>query len=198
MIKKRIFDLFFTIPGIIIVLPVLVLSAFWIKLDTDGPIFFRQERVGRNGKLFKIYKFRTMVSNAESIGEKVTIGCDSRITQSGSFLRKFKLDELPQLINVLFGEMSLVGPRPEVPEYVMYWPSEIRDLILSIPPGITDFASLEFRNENDLLEGCTDPVEKYIKEITPVKLEYYLKYVTKRSVLVDFWLILRTISTVFR
>lgn len=198
MIAKRIFDLVFVIPGLLILSPVFVLAALWISIDSKGPVFFRQERVGRNGKIFRIFKFRTMVVNAESLGAKITLGNDSRITRSGAFLRRYKLDELPQLFNVFKGEMSLVGPRPEVPEYVAYWPDEMRELVLSVPPGITDFASIEFRNENDLLEGASDPVEKYIQEIIPIKLDYYEHYVNSRSILLDFWLILRTIGVIFR
>ena len=198
MIVKRIFDLVFVIPGLLTLFPVFVLVAIWIKNDSTGPIFFRQVRVGKSGQPFRIFKFRTMVVNAESLGEKVTVGKDPRITRSGGFLRKYKLDELPQLINVLNGEMSLVGPRPEVPEYVAHWPEEIRDLVLSVPPGITDFASIEFRDENDMLQGASDPVEKYIKEIIPIKLGYYARYVRERSILLDFRLILRTINAIFR
>lgn len=196
MIAKRVFDLFFVIPGLLILLPVFVLVAVFIKSDSRGAIFFRQERVGKAGKPFLIFKFRTMVDNAESMGAKVTVGKDPRITRSGAILRKYKVDELPQLINVLKGEMSLVGPRPEVSEYVAYWPLEIRDLILSVPPGITDLASIEFRNENELLEGASDPVETYVREILPVKLKYYERYVRERSIFLDFWLLLKTIVAI--
>ncbi len=198
MIAKRIFDLILVVPGLLILLPVFVPIAFWIRKDSKGPVFFRQERVGKAGQLFWIYKFRTMVMNAESLGARVTVGKDPRVTRSGEFLRRYKLDELPQLINVLKGEMSLVGPRPEVPEYVAYWPIEMHDLILSVPPGITDYASIEFRNENELLDGVADPVEVYIREIIPIKLEYYVRYVRDRGIFLDFWLILRTIAAVFR
>ena len=198
MIAKRIFDLVFVIPGLLLLSPVLFLSAFSVKIDTTGPVFFRQERVGKYGELFRIFKFRTMVVDAESFGGKVTVGRDPRITRSGAFLRKYKLDELPQLINVFKGEMSLVGPRPEVPEYVAHWPADARELVLSVPPGITDFASIEFRNENDLLDGADDPVEKYIQEITPIKLEFYERYVRERSLWLDFRLILQTVVAVFR
>lgn len=196
MIAKRIFDLFFVIPGLVILLPVFVLVAVLIKSDSKGSIFFRQERVGKTGKPFLIFKFRTMVDNAESLGAKVTVGKDPRITRSGAILRKYKVDELPQLINVLKGEMSLVGPRPEVPEYVAYWPLDMRDLILSVPPGITDLASIEFRNENELLEDALDPVETYVREILPVKLKYYERYVRERSIFLDFWLMLKTIHAI--
>ena len=198
MIPKRIFDLVFVIPGLLVLLPVFFFIAIWIKIDSSGPVFFRQERVGQSGHLFRIFKFRTMVVNAESLGAKVTIGKDPRITRSGSFLRKYKLDELPQLINVVNGEMSLVGPRPEVPEYVDHWPSTVRDLVLSVPPGITDYASIEFRDENDRLQSALDPVEKYINEIIPIKLVYYLRYVRERSLLLDLKLILRTILVLLR
>ena len=198
MIVKRIFDLVFVIPGLLVLSPLFILVSILIKFDSNGPIFFKQERVGKNGQLFLIYKFRTMVVNAQSLGTKITVGKDSRITRTGSFLRKYKLDELPQLINVLAGEMSLVGPRPEVPEYVSYWPKDMYQLILSVPPGITDFASIEFHDENDLLEGVSDPIDKYISEIIPKKLEYYARYVRERSILLDLWLILRTIGVILR
>lgn len=198
MIAKRIFDLVFVIPGLLVLLPIFILLSIFIKFDSTGPIFFKQKRVGKNGRTFLIYKFRTMVVNAESLGAKVTVGKDSRITRAGSLLRKYKLDELPQLINVLTGEMSLVGPRPEVPEYVAYWPKNMYQLILSVPPGITDFASIEFRDENIILEGVSDPVGKYVNEIIPKKLEYYSRYVRERSIWVDFCLILRTIGCIIR
>lgn len=198
MIAKRIFDLVFVLPGLLVLSPIFILVSILIKLDSKGPVFFKQERVGKNGQLFLIYKFRTMVVNAQSLGAKITIGKDSRITRAGLFLRKYKLDELPQLINVLTGEMSLVGPRPEVTEYVAYWPQDMYQLILSVPPGITDFASIEFRDENDMLEGVSDPVGKYVNEIIPKKLEYYSRYVRERSILIDLWLILRTIALIIR
>lgn len=198
MIVKRIFDLFFVIPGLLVLLPVFTFVSLWIKTDTKGPVFFRQMRVGKAGKLFSIFKFRTMVVNAESLGAKITVGNDSRVTKSGLFLRKYKLDELPQLINVLRGEMSLVGPRPEVPEYVEYWPADLRELILSVSPGITDYASIEFRDENKLLGVVGNPVETYISEIMPIKLAYYVRYVRERSVFLDFWLVLKTIASILR
>ena len=196
MFAKRIFDLFFVIPGLLLFSPIFLLLALWIKTDSTGPVFFRQERVGKEGKLFRIFKFRTMVQNAEFLGAKVTIGRDPRITRSGELLRKYKLDELPQLLNILNGEMSLVGPRPEVAEYVEYWPADIRELVLSVPPGITDFASIEFRNENELLETAEDPIAEYIYKIIPIKLDYYVRYVHERSISLDFLLILRTIKVI--
>ncbi|MCW8933010.1 MAG: sugar transferase [Gammaproteobacteria bacterium] len=197
MLAKRIFDLILVIPGLLFLSPLFLILALWIKTDSTGPFFFRQERVGKSGRLFQIYKFRTMVFNAESMGARVTVGQDSRITRSGKVLRKYKLDELPQLLNVLKGEMSLVGPRPEVPEYVVHWPEDVRDLVLSVPPGITDFASIEFRNENELLEGVSDPVDEYIRKITPIKLNYYSRYVKERSLTVDISLIFNTLVAIF-
>lgn len=198
MRAKRLFDLLFTIPGLILVFPLFLFIALWIKLDSPGPIFFRQERVGFGGRPFMILKFRTMVMNAESIGPKVTSDGDPRITRSGRWLRKYKLDELPQLINVLKGEMSLVGPRPEVPEYVAHYPADVREQVLSVPPGITDFAAIEFRDENAMLEHAADPQRTYLERILPIKLKLYLKYVRERSLWTDFVLILRTMAKVVR
>ncbi len=197
MFTKRLFDLALVIPGLIVLSPLFITISLWIKLDSSGPIFFRQKRVGQYGKEFEILKFRTMVVNAESLGAKLTVGSDSRITKSGVFLRKYKVDELPQLINVLKGEMSLVGPRPEVPEYVAYWDAGDKEEVLSVPPGITDFASIEFKDENDMLVNSKNPVDKYIKEIVPLKLEYNKRYVRERSVWLDISLIFKTLLEVF-
>lgn len=196
MLLKRIFDLFFTIPGIIILMPVFLCISLLIKIDSPGTVFFRQERVGRFGKIFRIYKFRTMVVDAEKIGRQITVGKDSRVTRSGQFLRKYKLDELPQLINVLIGDMSLVGPRPEVPRYVAMYPQEVRDIVLSVKPGITDFASIEYKDENTILGKAEDPDKAYIEEVMPIKLKYYEKYVRERSLWLDFCLIIRTIVAI--
>ena len=187
MYSKRLFDLLLTIPGLLILLPVFFVIAVIIKTDTGGPIFFRQVRAGKYGQPFRIFKFRTMVVNSEKIGQQITVG---------NVLRKYKLDELPQLLNVLKGEMSIVGPRPEVPEYVKYWPQETKELVLSISPGITDIASIEFKNENELLEKAENPAEKYIQEIIPIKLEYYVKYVRDRNLLMDLRLIVKTIKEI--
>ena len=198
MISKRIFDLLCVIPGLIILSPVLLIIALIIKLKDGGEILFKQVRVGKNGKNFKVLKFRTMVINAEQIGDKVTTGDDPRITPIGHILRKYKLDELPQLINVLKGEMSLVGPRPEVPEYVEFYPGNVKDIVLSVPPGMTDKASIEFVNENELLSGSTDPVNDYKNKVLPIKLDYYVDYVETRSLYLDFSLILKTIIAIFK
>lgn len=196
MIVKRVFDLVFAIPGLICLSPFFLLAALWVKADSSGPVFFRQERVGMLGRPFRIYKFRTMCSDAEAKGRQLTVGDDPRITESGFFLRRYKLDELPQLINVILGDMSLVGPRPEVPKYVTCYPPEVREVVLSVRPGITDYASIEYRDENSLLAGAVDPEQVYIDEILPVKLDYYRKYVMERSLLLDFKLILLTLKKI--
>ncbi|MFC1628596.1 sugar transferase [Gemmatimonadota bacterium] len=192
MILKRLFDLTFTIPGVLVLSPVILVIALWIKLDSPGPILFRQMRVGRNGASFRMMKFRTM-AETEGIGLQLTTGRNSRITRSGAFLRRHKLDEIPQLINVIKGEMSLVGPRPEVPEYVAVYPAETREIVLSVPPGITDYASIEFRNEASMLEASQDPEATYLDEILPAKLELNVQYVLERSLWLDLRLILKTI-----
>lgn len=196
MLAKRIFDLVFTIPGVIVLSPLFVLVTLAIKLDSPGPVFFRQARVGRFGKPFFIYKFRTMVVDGEKLGGQITVGVDRRITGVGRMLRKYKIDELPQLLNVLQGEMSLVGPRPEVPKYVALYPKDVYEQVLSVPPGITDFASIEYRDENAILGLATDPEREYVEKILPVKLDYYLKYVQQRSLWLDFVLIWKTIGAV--
>ncbi len=193
---KRIFDIFFASFGLIIISPLLLLIAIWIKLDSPGPIFFRQERVGQFGTSFRIHKFRTMVTDAEKRGMQLTVGKDNRITRSGCFLRHYKLDELPQLIDVLVGNMSLVGPRPEVPKYVACYPDNIRDLVLSVKPGITDLASIEFREENKILGLSTNPEKTYINEILPIKLEYYIQYRQKNNIFLDLLIILRTFQAI--
>lgn len=196
MTQKRAFDLFFSFIGVLLLAPLFLFIGAWIKLDSPGPVFFRQERVGRFRKNFRIFKFRTMCLDAEAKGGLITVGEDPRITRSGRFLRKTKLDELPQLLNVLLGDMSLVGPRPEVPRYVALYPAEVRDLVLSVPPGITDYASIEFKDENVILGRAADPDRAYIEVVMPVKLAYYQKYVAERSLWVDFILILKTLKAI--
>ena len=198
MITKRLFDLFFATAGMLLLLPFLALAAFWIRLDSPGPVLFRQVRVGRFGVPFSIFKFRTMCVDAEAKGRQITAGDDPRITRSGRWLRRHKLDELPQLLNVIRGEMSLVGPRPEVPRYVALYPPDVRDLILSVPPGITDFASIEYRDESTVLGKAADPEYTYIHEVMPVKLGYYVRYVTERTIWVDLKLIFATLGALFR
>ena len=192
MIVKRLLDLFLSVSGLIILSPLFLLISLWIKIDSKGPVFYRQVRVGKNMEPFKIFKFRTMVHDPHDKGLQLTTSDDKRITRSGRFLRKTKLDELPQLINVFIGEMSLVGPRPEVPKYVEYYPEEVRKIVLSVPPGITDRASLEFKNENEILHLSKDPEKTYIDEILPVKLKYYVGYVENRTLLGDIKIIIDT------
>lgn len=194
---KRLLDLALTIPGVLVLSPLLLAVALWVKWDSPGPVLFRQLRVGKGGRLFQVLKFRTMVVGAEAEGPKITVDRDSRITRSGTFIRRHKLDELPQLINVLKGEMSLVGPRPEVPEYVERYPPDVRDVVLSVAPGITDPASIRFKDETKLLAGVSDPEKTYVEEILPQKLELYQQYVRERSLWLDVRLIWRTLTAIF-
>lgn len=191
---KRLFDIVLAGLGLVVLSPLLLGIALWIKLDSAGPVFFRQERVGQNGRPFRIHKFRTMVIDAERMGAQITVGQDSRITRAGRSLRRAKLDELPQLIDVLVGTMSLVGPRPEVPRYVARYPIELRDKVLSVKPGITDRASIEFRNEGALLAAASDPEQAYTEVVLPTKLRYAVDYVDNMSLAQDLRLILQTLK----
>lgn len=192
---KRIFDIAASVCGLIVLSPLFLILAVWIKLDSKGPVFYRQVRVGKNNKDFRIFKFRSMRAGSDK-GSLVTIGGrDPRITRSGHFIRKFKLDELPQLINVFVGDMSLVGPRPEVRHYVNYWTPEQMH-VLDVRPGITDSASIKFRNENDLLDKAKNPEEYYINVIMQEKIRLYLEYVENHSLWYDIKLIFKTIKVV--
>ena len=194
---KRLMDVAISGCALLVLWPLLLLIALAIKIDDPGPVFYRQVRVGRNGKEFRIFKFRTMVVDADKKGLQITVGRDSRITRVGAFLRKTKLDELAQLLNVFAGEMSFVGPRPEVPKYVdLYTPYQRQ--VLLVRPGITDYASIAYRNENDLLEGAQDPERMYIDEIMPAKIELNMKYLRRVSPLEDIRLIFATIAAVIR
>ena len=195
---KRLFDFIASFYGLILLSPIFVLAALWIKIDSRGPIFFRQERVGFQGVLFRIHKFRTMVLDAEKKGKQITVGADSRITTVGSFLRKYKLDELPQLIDVLVGDMSLVGPRPEVPKYIDCYSDDEKHDVLSVKPGITDNASIEFRDENELLASSKDPEATYISEVLPKKIALYRQYVRERSFFGDVAIIFKTIFLIIK
>ncbi|OQY53431.1 MAG: sugar transferase [Candidatus Parabeggiatoa sp. nov. 2] len=195
MNSKRLFDLCCILPGLILLSPLFVLIALWIKLDSRGPVFFLQTRIGQFGKHFKIIKFRTMHSSKG--GLKLTIGRDARITRCGHFLRRYKLDELPQLINVLKGDMSLVGPRPEVPEYVELYPDGIKEYVLSVPVGITDYASIEFRSESEMLANSQQPEVDYVEKILPLKLAYHQQYVKEQSLYLDMALIFKTLKRIF-
>ena len=191
--SKRIFDWLVSTWGLLVLAPLLLVLAVWIKLDSPGPVFFRQERVGQRGQLFRIHKFRTMVTDAESRGLQITVGADVRVTRVGHWLRKYKLDELPQLLDVWLGHMSMVGPRPEVPRYVACYPADVRDVVLSVRPGITDMASIEFKDENDILGRATDPHFAYVEDVLPIKLRYYQDYVSGRSFWGDIVIIYLTI-----
>jgi len=192
---KRVFDFTFSFLGLLIMFPVFLFIAISIKLSTKGPIFYKQLRVGRNNKDFKIFKFRTMKLHSDKQGLLTVGGKDSRITSVGYYLRKYKLDELPQLINVFIGNMSFVGPRPEVRNYVNYY-SEDQLKVLQVKPGITDLASIEFRNENDLLSNASDPNQFYINEIMPKKIEINLRYLENRSLLKDIIVIFKTFRAI--
>ena len=191
---KRIFDLLIAGTGLLILSPLLVLMALWIKFDSAGPVFYRQERVGRFGKLFRIHKFRSMTHAQDSGAPQLTVAGDARITSAGRFLRASKLDELAQLVDVVQGNMSLVGPRPEVPRYVAHYPQDVRNKVLSVRPGITDFASIEYRDESRLLAQATDPEREYLEVVMPAKLRYAQRYVDEASLLTDLKLIFRTLK----
>ena len=194
---KRLFDILLSGIGLLIISPLFLIVAIWIKLDSPGPIFYRQVRVGRYNKDFRIFKFRSMRIGSDK-GSLVTIGGrDPRITRSGYFIRKFKIDELPQLINVLVGDMSLVGPRPEVRHYVNYWTEEQMH-VLDVRPGITDPASIKFRNENELLAQAEDPEKYYIEVIMQEKIKLYLEYVKKNSLWYDIKLIFQTFWVIIK
>lgn len=197
LIAKRAMDIVLSACALAILWPLLLLIALAIWIDDPGPVFYRQVRVGRNGKTFRIFKFRSMVMDADKKGLAITVGRDSRITRVGAVLRKTKLDELAQLLNVLFGQMSFVGPRPEVPKYVELYTPYQRQVLL-VRPGITDYASIAYRNENDLLAGATNPETMYIEQIMPDKIELNMKYLREISPLADIRLILKTIVAVIK
>lgn len=195
---KRLFDLLLSSLGLLVLAPLLLLIALLIKLDSPGPVMFRQERVGRYGQPFRIHKFRTMRHEPAGQGLQITVGADRRITRVGGFLRASKLDELPQLLDVWLGDMSLVGPRPEVPRYVAHYPADVRDKVLSVRPGITDIASIEYRDESAVLASAADPEHAYIHEVLPHKLALAAQYVDRSSVALDLWLIWRTLVAIVR
>jgi len=189
---KRLFDILFSLIGLLVLSPLFAAAAVLIKLDSRGPVFFRQTRVGRHFRPFVIYKFRTMREGAEKEGALITVGGDARVTKVGHFLRTYKIDELPQLINVLKGDMSLVGPRPEVREYVQLFKADYEKL-LRIRPGITDPASLRYSEEESVLASAGDWQEDYLQRILPEKIKLSLRYVENNSIFKDFRLILQTI-----
>jgi lipopolysaccharide/colanic/teichoic acid biosynthesis glycosyltransferase len=195
--SKRAFDLLSSILGLLALSPILIATALAIRIDSPGPVFYRGTRVGLAGRLFYMLKFRTMVVNADKIGGSSTPDDDQRITRVGRFLRRYKLDELPQLINVVRGEMSLVGPRPQVKWAVdLYTPEERR--VLTVKPGITDYASLRFPNEGEILKGSTDPDRDYMEKIHPEKMRLSLEYIELRSMRVDIGIIFQTLLAIIR
>lgn len=193
---KRVFDVALATAGLVLTSPVLAASAIAVRLDSPGPVFFRQERIGRGGRVFRIHKFRTMAQGADGLA--VSTSSDARITRVGKVLRKSKIDELPQLIDVVRGEMSLVGPRPEVAKYVAQWSEDARDVILSVRPGITDPASVAMRNESEILESQSDPENFYVSELLPLKTKMYVDYVQSQTLFGDLKVILATFRTVVR
>ena len=193
---KRLLDVFVTLLLMPLALPLMAAIALWVRLDSPGPALFRQPRVGRGGRLFRIHKFRTM-HQAEA-GLPITARGDARITRAGRWLRATKLDELPQLIDVLAGDMSLVGPRPEVPRYMALYPEDARRRILSVRPGITDPASIAFRDEETLLAAAPDAERAYALQVMPVKQRHYLDYVARHSVAGDLRILLDTVRALFR
>lgn len=194
---KRTFDIFAALIGIIILLPFFIIICSIIIINSGFPIFYLQTRVGKNNVDFKLFKFRTMYTDADKKGLLTVGGRDPRVTAIGYYLRKYKLDELPQLFNVLFGSMSLVGPRPEVRKYVDMYTSEQKQ-VLNAKPGITDYASLEYINENELLAASSNPEETYINEIMPAKLKLNMKYIDKQGLMTDLKIILQTITKIIR
>lgn len=198
---KRIFDIIFSLLLLILLLPVLVLLAIAIKIDSKGPVFYRQERITKNGKSFRIFKFRTMVQNADKIGSLVTVGNDSRITRIGKVIRKIRLDELPQLINILKGEMSFVGTRPEVKKYVEKYTDEMMATLL-MPAGVTSYASIMYKDEDEVISNLQKSGktvdEIYIEDVLPEKMKYNLEYIRKFSFGYDIRLCFKTVIGVLK
>lgn len=192
---KRIFDIIASGLGIACLSPLFLILAIWIKADSRGPVFYRQTRVGRHNRDFRLFKFRSMRPNSDRLGLITIGGHDPRVTRSGYYIRKYKLDELPQLINVFIGDMSLVGPRPEVRKYVdMYTPEQLH--VLDVRPGITSLASIRYRNENDILAAADDPDRAYIEQVMPDKLAIDLQYVTRANLLTDIRIIFSTLAAI--
>ena len=197
MMLKRAFDVFFSAGALVVLSPLLIVVALWVRFDSAGPVFFRQRRVGMSGREFDIFKFRTMAADVSASGPQITVGTDARITRSGALLRRYKIDEFPQFINVLLGDMSVVGPRPEVARYVSMYPRATRDLVLSVRPGITDLASIEYRDESALLGRSGDPERTYVDEVMPAKLTYCERYVRERTFAGDLDIIRRSFMASF-
>jgi lipopolysaccharide/colanic/teichoic acid biosynthesis glycosyltransferase len=194
-LAKRVFDFLFSVIGLVIIAPVMLLLAILITIDSKGGVFYKQVRIGKNQKPFKLYKFRSMSTDADKNGLLTVGNKDSRITKIGYYLRKFKLDELPQLINVLIGEMSFVGPRPEVEKYVKLYNQE-QLKVLNVKPGITDWASIKYVNENEILAKSSQPEKTYIEEIMPAKLNLNLEYIRHNNIFIDIKIILLTFKAI--
>ncbi|MFO1218992.1 MAG: sugar transferase [Burkholderiaceae bacterium] len=190
---KRVFDVIVAAAVLALLGPLIALAALWVKLDSPGPALFRQERVGRGGRLFRIHKLRTMHANAVAIGPGLTAQHDARVTRAGRWLRRHRVDELPQLIDVLLGHMSLVGPRPELPKYVALYPPALRDQVLAVRPGITDPASLEFLDEAAAMVGAADPEQVYVQQILPLKLQRQCEYARRATLASDVMVLGRTL-----
>lgn len=193
---KRIFDIVASVLVLIILFPFLLIVSVWIALDSRGGIFYKQMRVGKKGKKFGLLKFRSMQINDDSNGQ-ITVGADNRITKAGKFIRRYKIDEFPQLLNIIVGQMSIVGPRPEVPKYVEMYTVE-QQKVLDILPGLTDYATLEYIDEQKLLGAADDPEKVYVQEVMPAKLALNLKYVSERNLGLDLKLIFKTIFKIFK
>ena len=195
---KYFFDIFLSLLFVFLFSPIFILISIFVKFSSEGPIFFRQKRIGLGEREFKIFKFRTMVQNAEKTGLPISTSVDPRITKTGHFLRKTKLDEIPQFFNVILGQMSLVGPRPEVPKYATYYTDEQKRDIFSVRPGITDLASLKFSNENEILSEAKDPEMTYINIILPSKLKISIEYIRNKSFLLDVKILILTFLRVIK
>ena len=193
----RFFDFILSLVGLVVLAPIFIILAIWIKIDSKGPVFYKQVRVGQNGIDFGLFKFRSMVVDADKNGLITVGGRDPRITRSGYVIRKYKLDELPQLINVLLGDMSLVGPRPEVRKYVEFYTDE-QQKVLSVKPGITDYASIEYMDENEILGKSSDPEKTYIEDIMPEKIKYNMKYINNKNLFEYFKIIFLTVLKIVR
>ena len=193
----RFFDFILSLVGLVVLAPIFIVLAIWIKIDSKGPVFYKQVRVGKNSIDFELFKFRSMVVGADKKGLITVGGRDPRITHSGYFIRKYKLDELPQLINVLVGDMSLVGPRPEVRKYVDLYTDE-QQKVLSVKPGITDYASIEYMDENEILGKSSDPEKTYIEDIMPEKIKYNMKYINNKNLFEYFKIIFLTVLKIVR
>lgn len=196
LLVKRIFDITLSVIMLVVLAPLFLMIGIWIKLDSSGSVFYRQERVTKNGEIFKIFKFRTMVQNADTIGTLVTVSQDARITKAGHFLRKYRLDEIPQLLNVFCGDMSFVGARPEVWKYVQAYSDEMLVTLL-LPAGVTSMASIMYKDEETLLDKAEDVDSVYIHDILPDKMKYNIEYTMEINLLSDIFILLKTVSAIF-